>query len=425
MDKKIWSITGGSHYLSYPSVEQEKLENAVYRVHVDAFGRFFLVKVADKFKFDYKLYGLENKLINRILKTYSHVDGNLGVLLNGLKGTGKTVSGKIICNQLNQPTIIVKDAYDGVEDFLNSIPQDITIFVDEYEKIFGESTALLTIMDGALNSIHRRVFILTTNNLYVDSNLLQRPSRVRYLRKFEDLAPEVVEEIVDDILQHKELKDECIKFISSLELITVDVVKSILEEVNIHAESPFDFSGTFNIKISTDKYKISQVEEDGKLRIVADHVEVYPRPKYDNSKGRYVEINNTSIGRITKVIGPDTIEVTRYKDYEQTEVAGKIVLRIEPSYAYHSNYAYQGGGGYGYGENLNEAKVSEEFIEYLKETRVEEPDEDDMEVGYDEVGEISEGVEMMVKNTTIVPAAVGKAMATIKPIEKGPSESKG
>lgn len=369
--KKIWSIMGGNYYLSYPATEIDELENAVYRVYRDEFGRFFLNKISDEFKFDYKLYGLESSLIKRIVKTYDSVGGNLGVLLNGLKGTGKTVSSKIICNKLNQPTIIVKDNYEGVADFLNTIPQDITIFIDEYEKIFGQSTDMLTIMDGALNSNNRRVFIMTTNDLYVDTNLLQRPSRVRYLKKFEDLAPEVVEEIVDDVLENKDLKQECIKYISSLELITVDVVKSILEEVNIHNESPFDFGDVFNVKISIDRYKISEVSENGDLNMVADHVEAYPRPKYSNSRGRWFEINHHTIGRITKVIGPDTIEVTRYKDQNFEKVAGKIVLRIEPSYAVHGNYAYGVGGSY-----ANEPKIEDGFIKFLEETQVEEVETD-------------------------------------------------
>ena len=194
--KKVWNAEGKRLYLSHPSQEFEKLDNAIYTVGIDDFGRFYLVKNSDGFTFNYKLYGLESDLINRIIKTYEATSGNLGVLLNGLKGTGKTVSSKVIATNLNQPIILVDSHIKGIHTFLNSISQNITIFIDEYEKVFGDSSAMLTIMDGALNSEFRRVFLLTTNELYVEKNLIQRPGRIRYLKKFEDLKPAVVEEIV-------------------------------------------------------------------------------------------------------------------------------------------------------------------------------------------------------------------------------------
>jgi len=57
----------------------------------------------------------------------------------------------------------------------------VIIFVDEYEKVFRSdgdydgSTGILTLMDGALSSEYRRLFLFTTNTLSVNSNLLQRP----------------------------------------------------------------------------------------------------------------------------------------------------------------------------------------------------------------------------------------------------------
>jgi len=87
--RKVWNADGNSLYLGYPSQEFEKLENVIYKVSLDMFERPYLSKVADNFTFDYKLYGLETDFINRVIKTYNATDnGNLGILLNGLKGTG-------------------------------------------------------------------------------------------------------------------------------------------------------------------------------------------------------------------------------------------------------------------------------------------------------------------------------------------------
>ena len=345
--KKVWNAEGKRLYLSHPSQEFEKLDNAIYTVGIDDFGRFFLVKNSDGFTFNYKLYGLESDLINRIIKTYEATSGNLGVLLNGLKGTGKTVSSKVIATNLNQPIILVDSHIKGIHTFLNSISQNITIFIDEYEKVFGDSSAMLTIMDGALNSEFRRVFLLTTNELYVEKNLIQRPGRIRYLKKFEDLKPAIVEEIVDDVLVHTQFKKECINFISNLETITVDIVKAIINEVNIHEEGPSAFESIFNVKKLKGKYNISMKDDDGQLVELASSVGVYPRPMFTESHDDYrFEIDNQSIGIIRRVINFSTIEVEPF-DGEKGEKLGftePIIVKVEDADIINYAYAYDGYG---------------------------------------------------------------------------------
>jgi len=349
MNKQIWSDEGGPLYLTSPSKEYKKLDNAVYTVGIDGFGRFYLSKVSDNFEFGHKIYGLERNLVNRVIKTYKATEGgNLGVLLNGLKGTGKTVTSKIISNELNQPTILVSMNIDGVGSFINEIPQDITVFVDEYEKIFGESSSLLSIMDGAFNSINRRVFIMTTNNLYVDDNMIQRPSRIRYLKKFDNLSPEVVEEIVDDVLVHKHFKKECVDFVSNLETITVDIVKAVITEVNIHEEAPSVFQSVFNVKKLKGKYNVMLREDDGTLSEIAKSVSVFPKPNYnDEMIGYYFEIEGNTIGTISRVISWTTLELMPYEK-DNGEGIGfdkPIIVKIEDADIINYAYSYSDGMG--------------------------------------------------------------------------------
>ena len=346
--KKVWNEDSNRLYPAYPSREFDNLENAIYNVGIDEYGRFFLTKSSDGFVFDYKIYGLETELVNRVVKTYNATtNGNLGILLNGLKGTGKTVSSKIIASRLNQPIILVDVAIKGIHVFLNGISQNITIFIDEYEKVFGESASMLTIMDGAMNSDHRRVFLLTTNELYVDKNLIQRPGRIRYLKKFEDLKPEIVEEIVDDVLEHKQFKQECVQFISNLETITVDIVKAIINEVNIHEEGPSAFENIFNVKKLRGSYNISIKEEDGTMAQLANSVKVYPRPTYgDNNINYRFEIDGQSIGMVTRVIDWTTVEVSPF-DGEKGKKLGfdkPIILKVSDADVVNYSYAYDGYG---------------------------------------------------------------------------------
>jgi hypothetical protein len=351
--KKVWNAEGSRLYLGYPSEEFEKLEHAIYKVGQDQFGRLYLSKNSDKFTFDYKLYGLETALVNRVIKTYNATPhGNLGILLNGLKGTGKTVSSKIMANSLNQPIILVEQRLDGIHQFLNSIPQNITIFIDEYEKVFGESSEMLTIMDGASNSTFRRVFLFTTNNLYVDQNLIQRPGRIRYMKKFEDLKPSVVEEIIDDVLEYPEFKQACVDFICNLETITVDIVKAILGEVNIHQESPSEFEAIFNVKKIKGKFNVKMRDEDGTLVELASNVKVYPKPIYNEGHvGYHFEVDNQSIGRISRVINFSTVEIEPFEGENGKKLGfdEPILIKVEDADTINYSYAYDDGFGVGFG----------------------------------------------------------------------------
>jgi SpoVK/Ycf46/Vps4 family AAA+-type ATPase len=346
--KKVWNADGNALYLGYPSQEFEELENVIYKVSLDMFERPFLAKVADNFTFDYKLYGLETDFINRVLKTYNATDnGNLGILLNGLKGTGKTVSSKQIANQLNQPIIIVGENKPQYPSFLNGIPQNITIFIDEYEKTFGNASNMLTIMDGASNSDYRRVFLLTTNELRVESNMIQRPGRVRYLKTFDHLKPAVIKEIVDDILVHKQFTNDCIQFISSLETITVDIVKAVLNEVNIHEEAPTAFETIFNVKKLKGKYNVSIREEDGTLTEIASNIAVNPRPMFNESYVGYeLEVDGVTVGEIVRVVNYNTIEVEPYELEDGSPIGFKenIMVKIEDADLINYAYAYDGFG---------------------------------------------------------------------------------
>jgi hypothetical protein len=303
MSEKIWKGGRGGLFLEYRSPQQEKLENAIYQVRVTPVGQFYLEYVDAEFTFDYKLYGLEKKLISRIKRTRAHTQGNLGMIFNGLKGTGKSVTSKQICNILKNPVILL-DNCEHIE-WVNTIPQEITIFIDEYEKVFKESDQILSIMDGAFESEHRRIFILTTNKLYINENLIHRPGRVRYLKTFKDLTPEVVEEIVDDCLDNKKLKADVIIFCSSLENITIDVVKSICQECNIHDEPPQDFQDVFNVRKVSGKHDVMLIENEEEFR-VAKGVKVWPRDLEDAEVGAWFQYEGNYTGIIKSVINYDT-----------------------------------------------------------------------------------------------------------------------
>ena len=130
-------------------------------------------------------------------------------------------------------------------------------FFDEFEKQFDEDDySILQIMDGVYTSPYRRVFLLTTNKTNINENMISRPSRIRYMKEFGNLELAVVNEYLDDNLQDLSRKDELLAYLDMLTFSTIDVLKSIVEEVNILGFDEFMRSKSdFNVKLAKYEYQ--------------------------------------------------------------------------------------------------------------------------------------------------------------------------
>lgn len=240
----------------------ESLPVGIYSINLTMTG-YHLDKYADKFVFPYKMYGLQEDFIDHVIKTYNNTEGNLGIMLTGTKGTGKTVTAKELANKLNLPVIIVKDMGDhnqSMIEFLSGIEGDCVLFLDEFEKNFSESdSTILQIMDGVYNSKYRKVFLLTTNAMSINENMVGRPSRICYVKKFENLDLKVVNEYLDDALEVPEARQDLLDFIDSLTISTIDILKTIVNEVNIHGIEGLKKAKSF-FNVVTNEYEYSCIK---------------------------------------------------------------------------------------------------------------------------------------------------------------------
>lgn len=338
-----WITFGNSYSLKEVSQQLPKLPAAIYRACENPLTKeIYLTQVQSRFNFEYKVYGIESPLISRIVTTYKHTTGNLGVLLNGTKGTGKTVTARILCNELQLPVLIVPEPFENIPAFLHEIQQEVVVFIDEYEKIYSDydDRKLLTVMDGVMNSEHRRVFLLTTNQLHVNDNLLQRPGRIRYVKTFKDLPLETIIEIVDDLLTHPEYRNETIEYIASLESITVDIVKSVVEEVNIHNEPPVAFADVFNTKQNGDKHDVYEIAYGDEAKLLFGEAICRPLPIRPHDEERSFYVNGERIGEIVKVHseGLFTISLKVGTSDGSPETTAVKTLRLDPVKALHREF---------------------------------------------------------------------------------------
>ena len=261
MKNNIW-IQDGNIFTKGSSTmitHADGLPIGIYEVDKSLEG-WYLRNIANKFVFDYKIYGVNDKFINYCIKTYNNTTGNLGILFNGIKGTGKTLSAKVLCNKLNLPFIIVKSCTKDSSEMLNFLATQVDFecifFFDEYEKEFEDSSDMLTFMDGVYNSETRKIFLLTTNNIYnINDNLLGRPSRIRYIHTFDNLSEEVIIEILNDVLIDKNVIEPIIDLLHQMQIVTIDLVKALAQEINIHGVENLDMiKQNFNIEFSRINY---------------------------------------------------------------------------------------------------------------------------------------------------------------------------
>lgn len=236
-NKSVW-IQRGSKYSLTPNDFKtvDILPKGVYNLDIDQDGNYYLNRISDEFTFPGKLYDVESEFINRCVKTWHNTSKNLGILLNGYQGTGKTITGKLIANAMSLPVIIIPRDMIGLADYLSTIPNECVIFIDEFEKMFREDQgrALLPLLDGIKSGAARKAFILTSNSTRIDDNYTSRPSRIRYIRDYNSISERFIKAYCDDHLNDMSCYDDILQYCMSCESMTMDILVSLVEEVNIH-----------------------------------------------------------------------------------------------------------------------------------------------------------------------------------------------
>lgn len=244
----------------------DKFENKIYEFDYDCKGNC-LIKDSPDLTLPDKVYDSSKKERDMIIRSFRHYNKNLGVLLSGKKGTGKTVDAKLLCKEVQLPIIMIRKQIPLGVDFigyLNSIEQEFVLFVDEFEKIFeinegeGENKfhlqkSFLSFMDG-LNTGTKKLFLLTTNGK-VDEHLMNRPSRIKYVIEYRGIDKGLAVEIIKDKVKNKNLTQDLIDNVDS-DQCTIDVLTSIIEEINIHDKPYSSFKNVFNFKPESRLYNI-------------------------------------------------------------------------------------------------------------------------------------------------------------------------
>ncbi len=255
-----------------------QLPCGTYLLEQDEQTRQYYLRRIEDFRPCEKIYGEHSNITKRVLTTFmSRENRNLGVLLSGVKGSGKTLTTKMLSTTLAEKfgyaTIIVNRGYEtaGMAAFLHSIDVPCMVIFDEFDKVYSyrESEAasqagLLDILDGVFES--RKLFVMSCNNAYnLNPYFFSRPGRIFYHFRYSGLSEEIVSQYCDDNLRYPQWKGEVLQLSTFVKDMTFDILKAVVEETNRYNESPRSFIELLNISYSIDGvYDVLLCHSDGR-----------------------------------------------------------------------------------------------------------------------------------------------------------------
>lgn len=229
-------------------VDYKMEPNKVYTVDYDRYAEQIKLKEAPDLQLPSNLYTTkeDEKFMKRVLNNFSKSEKSTGVMLAGTKGTGKTVMAKQLALTSNLPIILIDKSLRPcyLKTLFNKLATlSVCVIFDELDKL-GEDyddDYMLQIFDG-ISSSGKHLIISTCNDTSeVNEYLLDRCSRIRYYKEFEEMSPSMIHSILFDRLNDKEEVKPLTDFIvKNFNCISFDNVASFAEEVNEYPSETFE-----------------------------------------------------------------------------------------------------------------------------------------------------------------------------------------
>ena len=223
----------------------DELPAQVYIVRFIKMQGFFLEKYDGLAVGEEKIYGVHESKTEKVMSAFEIVERNLGVILSGDKGIGKSLFARVLADKAVKsgiPVIIVDTYIPGIAAYLESINQKVMVLFDEFDKTFKDGNGeggvtpqetMLSLFDGT--SAGKKLFVVTCNELRELNNyIVSRPGRFHYHFRFQYPSPDEVREYLMDKLDpafHDKIEDVVI-FSQRVEL-NYDSLRAVAFELNL------------------------------------------------------------------------------------------------------------------------------------------------------------------------------------------------
>lgn len=270
-------------------VTSDALAAGVYRIEFNPHSGFYLECYADTIEINEKIYGVHHEKVNKVLNAFNKIERNLGVILSGDKGIGKSIFTKLLIQKAvaeNYAVILVDSYIQGIASYIQSIDQNILVIFDEYDKTFGRSnreeigrsdpqTEMLTLFDGL--STGKKLFVITCNDTYdLSEYLLNRPGRFHYHFRFNYPSREDIEEYLKDHLPEEQYSEisKVVGFASKTN-INYDCLRAIAFELSLGSNFSEAIKDLNIMNIDKTSFNVTAVFKNGKTLTCIDYIDLF------------------------------------------------------------------------------------------------------------------------------------------------------
>ena len=308
------AIQTGTIYRVYDDSMQthNQLPAQAYLACFDSQSGPFLKKYSD-LKISEKVYGVHSEKVDKVLNSFKIFNRNLGVILSGDKGIGKSLFSKLLsikAIECGYPLIIVNSYFPGVGEYLAEIDQEVVVLFDEFDKTFelseqsrrdsdGEKrspqTEMLTLFDGVAQG--KKLFVVTCNDVNALSKfIVNRPGRFHYHFRFEYPTSTEIEEYLMDSLYTDKAKEQIKNVIafSQKTKLNYDCLRSIAFELNLGLTFKEAIQDLNILNLECERYTLAMYMSNGARLIVKNHaLDLFTDQKicvefYDNEVHEYI-----------------------------------------------------------------------------------------------------------------------------------------
>lgn len=221
----------------------------IYTVSIDNYTEEISFSIAPELTLPEKVYETEEdrKFINKVITHYSKIqNGTVGVMLSGLKGSGKTIMMKRIAIESGLPVVLIDKGFAPRQlvNLFNKLAKiEVCVLMDEIDKL-GErydDDYLLKVLDG-VNSSGKKLMIFTCNDSDdISEYLMDRCSRIRYWKEYEETSASMIQTMLEDKLEDKTKSKALTDFIlENFACISFDNVASFADEVNQYPNDTYE-----------------------------------------------------------------------------------------------------------------------------------------------------------------------------------------
>ena len=220
------------------------LPPAIYNIIIPPIGSPYLQITTSGIETPKEIYGDIHSKVDTVFRSYDAENKSLGILLTGIKGSGKTMTAGLICQTMlhrNIPVLLVNShvPIDVLNEIIQSIGEVCVLF-DEFGKNYDEDdqNGMLTLFSGV--SEQKRMMILTENNEYsINSFMINRPSRLLFHFRHNKLEDDIIIEYCQKFGVSEKYIEEFIIYSKSTTEFTFDILQAIVKQHLLNPELEF------------------------------------------------------------------------------------------------------------------------------------------------------------------------------------------